>query len=82
MTPSKLPFSKELFGARLSELDPRAFAGARNAALRFCEHRGALIDSDDRAAEAADELERDGGRSARDVEDSVAWRGLDTRHEE
>jgi len=72
----------ELFGTRLSEIDPRAFPGAHDAALRFREHRGTLIDSDDRAAEAADELERDGGRSARDVEDSVAWRGLDTRDEE
>lgn len=62
----------KLLGVSLLELDPVGKAGAHRARPADREHLGALVDTDDRAARPADELDRDSGSSCRDVEDGVA----------
>jgi hypothetical protein len=73
---ARVPEGKRL-SARLAELDPGGEAGRPDARRSRGEHLGALVDADDPASVATDELDRN-RRSARgDVEDRVAPPGVD-----
>ena len=65
---------RKLLGGSLDELDAVGEAGGSDTAAAGLEHVAALVEADDAAAGAPDELDRDRGRAGGDVEN----RGLVT----
>ena len=69
-----------LVKVRLTQLDPVAQARVPDPLATRCEHLRALVDADQAPVrDRAGELDRHGGRSARDVEDfaRVGWNPRD-----